>query len=370
MPRVAVVGGGLLGRLAAWRLAARGLSVSLLERGGTDAAGAAGRTAAGMLAPWSERPASGSEVFDVGLRSLGEWPGLLNALREDSGMTVPMCRNGTLLVAHQADASLLTRLRQTLHRYFPDDPGICLVSPRLLERLEPALAGRFESALWIRREAGIANEVLFDALLSALRRRGVTLRFHTEVSDLGPGWLRADGRETFDWIVDCRGAGAKPHLPDLRGVRGEVIRVRAPDVAISRPVRLMHPRYPLYVAPRPGHRYVVGATEIESESREGVTVRSALELLSALFSLHPGFAEAEIESMQANLRPAFSDHRPRMEVANGLVRLNGLYRHGYLVAPAMTGWLADLLQNGTPPAHPFVMLAENNRDHPRQFQAC
>ena len=97
----------------------------------------------------------------------------------------------------------------------------------------------------------------------------------------------------------------------------------------------MHPRYQLYVAPRPGQHYVVGATQLESESTQAMTVRSALELLSAAFALHPGFAESEITELCAGLRPAYPDNLPRVEWHGGVLRVNGLYRHGFLIAPVV-----------------------------------
>ena len=68
-----------------------------------------------------------------------------------------------------------------------------------------------------------------------------------------------------------------------------MIRLHAPEVSLRRPVRLMHPRYPLYIAPKPDHVFVIGATEIESEDTSPASVRSTLELLSAAYSLHSGF---------------------------------------------------------------------------------
>ncbi len=136
-------------------------------------------------------------------------------------------------------------------------------------------------------------------------------------------------------MIDARGFGARQDLQDLRGVRGEVLWVRAPEVTLNRPVRLMHPRYQLYIAPKPGQVYVIGATEIESESLDPITVRSSLELQSALYSINKGFSEANILKAYANCRPAYPDNQPRIDAREGLLRINGLYRHGYLLSPVV-----------------------------------
>ena len=91
-------------------------------------------------------------------------------------------------------------------------------------------------------------------------------------------------------------------MPELRGVRGELIELRAPDVKISRLIRLMHPRYRLYLVPLyKNDHYLIGATQLESEEAGPITVRSTLELLSAAYSIHRGFSEAEIIETKTNL---------------------------------------------------------------------
>jgi glycine oxidase len=138
-----------------------------------------------------------------------------------------------------------------------------------------------------------------------------------------------------DLVIDTRGLGAKPDLPALRGVRGEIVWLHAPGVALNRPVRLIHPRHRVYLVPRPGDVIVVGASEIESEDRSPVSLRSAVELMAAAHSVMPGLAEARIVHLDTHLRPALPDHRPRIDRQPGLLRINGLFRHGWLLAPAL-----------------------------------
>ena len=97
----------------------------------------------------------------------------------------------------------------------------------------------------------------------------------------------------------------------------------------------MHPRHSVYIVPRPDEHLIVGASEIESEDRSSVSLRSTLELLSAAHSAIPQLAEARIVHLESNLRPALPDNMPLLEQARGLTRMNGLYRHGWLLAPAL-----------------------------------
>ena len=80
---------------------------------------------------------------------------------------------------------------------------------------------------------------------------------------------------------------------------------------------------------------MIGATVIESEETGPVSLRSALDLLSAAYALDPAFAEAEIVLQGAGARPAFPDNRPRIIVSERYIYVNGLYRHGFLLAPVM-----------------------------------
>jgi glycine oxidase len=159
-------------------------------------------------------------------------------------------------------------------------------------------------------------------------------------------------------IVDCRGFGGADRLPDLRGVKGEMLILRCPGVTLSRPVRLLHPRFPLYVVPRGEGVFMLGATMLESGERHRVTARSVVELLSAAYALHPGFAEAEILEMGADARPAFPDNLPRIRQVGRIVAVNGLFRHGFLLSPALARRAAAFVLHGT---HDPEVMDENPR---------
>jgi glycine oxidase len=164
---------------------------------------------------------------------------------------------------------------------------------------------------------------------------GTHWHWDSPVTAVEPGALRTAGGDLrFDLVFDVRGTGARPQLP-VRGVRGEIFWLHAPGVALQRAVRLLHPRHRVYLVPRAGDIVVVGASEIESEDRSPVSLRSTVELLAAAHSVIPELAEARIVHSESNLRPALPDNLPHLEVRDGLVRINGLFRHGWLIAPAL-----------------------------------
>jgi glycine oxidase len=139
--------------------------------------------------------------------------------------------------------------------------------------------------------------------------------------------------------------GARQVLGDLRGVKGEMLVVRSREVTLSRPVRVLHPRIPVYVVPRGDGAFMVGATMIESDDSRRITARSVHELLSAAYSLHPAFGDAEILEIGTQVRPAFPDNLPKLRRIGDRLYVNGLYRHGFLLAPALARRAAETVLN-------------------------
>ena len=315
---VSVLGAGIAGLCAAHALASRGVSVQIIEHRARAGQGCS-HWAGGMLAPWCEGEAADPMVTRLGIEALDFWT-----------QTIPVASTGgSLVVAPLRDQPDLTRFaRRAPEHESLSDIGV----------LEPDLAGRFPRGLFFAREAHLEPRVAMAALVAALEAMPhVAFQFG------------ADGRDTggADWIVDCRGLAARDGLPDLRGVRGEMLVLRTSEITVSRPVRMLHPRHPVYIVPRPDHHFMVGATMIESEQRGGVTARAMLELLGAAYALHPAFGEAEVIETGADLRPAFSDNLPRIRRDGRRLLVNGLYRHGFLLAPAMARRVADYVIDGT-----------------------
>jgi glycine oxidase len=272
------------------------------------------------------------------------WPDWTRELSEASGQPVSYESRGSLAVAHAQDRAELEQFHLDLCHKLGDQHGFRWLDRDEIRVLEPDLADSFEQGLYLKTEAHLDNRALLDALLVAIEARGGLCHANCPVAIRGNRINSADADTQFTWVIDCRGHGAQVDWEELRGVRGEVLTVECPEVTLQRPVRLMHPRYKLYIVPKNDHRFVVGATEIESQDRSPFSVQSMLELTSALYTVHPAFAEARIIETDVNLRPAFMDNLPRVVREPGLVRANGLYRHGYLLAPAIVDHVLGLVE--------------------------
>lgn len=328
---VAILGAGVAGLVAAYLCAQRGAAVEIVER--REAAGlGCSWYAGGMIAPWCEREGADEEICLRGQEALRFWT-----------EEVPVAtKKGSLVVAPPRDAGELRRFARRTSQFET-------LGPARLAEIEPDLAGRFPSALFFAQEAHLEPRRAMAALherLSAMPN--VRFRFGA-----------ADEPASDGWIIDARGLAARDRLPDLRGVKGEMVVLRTGDIKLARPVRLIHPRYPVYIVPRPDGRFMVGATSIENEEAGRVTARGLLELLGAAYALHPAFAEAEVVETGCDLRPAFPDNLPRMVRQGRRLHVNGLYRHGFLLSPALAREAAEA-----------IFAAEESHEHPRERRAA
>ncbi|CAN7256253.1 FAD-dependent oxidoreductase [Variovorax paradoxus] len=340
----AILGAGLMGRLLAVTLARAGCKVELFEAGSPEAEGAAARVAAAMLAPLAESAVAPVPLVRMGQYALGRWPELLAPLAQP----VFFQREGTLVLWHRQDAAEAARLARVLARtgmQVPELAPMRTLDGSGIAALEPSLGQRFAQGLFLPGEGQLDNRALLASLLATLQASpGVKLHWQ---SPRTPGDFSPGTTGQPDWLIDCRGLGAKPQWNALRGVRGEVVRVHAPEVRLQRPTRLVHPRYPLYIAPKPGSVFVIGATEIESDDMSPASVRSTLELLSAAYAVHSGFAEARILEIATQCRPTLPDNLPAIRQPQPRVlQINGLYRHGFMIAPAVLDAAMELLVHG------------------------
>ncbi|MCW1414128.1 MULTISPECIES: glycine oxidase ThiO [Rhizobium] len=315
--RILVKGAGVAGLAVAHELASDGFVVEVADIAPTIGAGASW-LAGGMLAPWCERESADQRVLAEGKTAADWW---------EAAVPGEVTRNGTLVVAPQRDQGELVRFASRTSEYeWLDEGGIA--------ELEPALAGRFRKGLFFREEAHLDPRRALRALHRSLQGGGV--QFHLGVAGDLP-----EGR--YDHVIDCTGSAAIGTLERLRGVRGEMLYLETEEISLSRPIRLLHPRYPLYIVPRQQGRFMVGATMIESDADGPPTARSIMELLNAAYALHPAFGEARVIETGAGVRPAFPDNFPRVVHMGPVLLVNGLYRHGFLLAPAMAREVTRLL---------------------------
>jgi glycine oxidase len=320
--KVAIIGAGVAGLTCAVELAERGAEVEVFERAARLGEAACSWQAGGMLAPWCERATSEPLIAQLGDEAVEWW----------SARFPDTVRRGTLVVAHARDHAELTEFASRTERFERLDRA------RLAE-LEPDLAERFHQALHFPTEAHLDPRQALAALTSRLAQLGGAIRFNSNVD---PAWM-AELQAGNHRVVNCTGLAARDELADLRGVKGEMVLLRLREISFQRPVRVLHSRLPLYVVPRADGLFMVGATMLESDAPTRVSVRSVLELLTAAYALNPMFGEAEVVEIGTGVRPAFRDNLPRLRWRQGVLHVNGFFRHGFLLAPALARRAAEVL---------------------------
>jgi glycine oxidase len=383
---VTIIGGGAIGLAVGWRALRRGLTVTLVERGGVGEQ--TSRVAAGMIAPIAEATPSEPALLALAQESARLYPAFVSELIADSGHD-PLYRGyGTLLVARDDDEA------EALEREFAFRRRMGLPVTRLLasetRAMEPALAPTLRLGLEIPDDHAIDPRALTTALQIAFERAGGVLLTETEAAhvivdrpasgdgDGNPGavtGIRLAGGEVLatQRLVVAAGpwSGGLPGLPEaarvpIRPVKGQILCLRDPGGPglVERVLRMQ----PGYLVPRGDGRYVLGATVEERGFDTTVTVQGVFELLRDAVELVPGVGELVIEELVAGIRPGTPDNAPIVGAGalDGLFWATGHYRHGILLAPITAELLASALLDEELPAlaAPFDPRRFADRRHP------
>lgn len=345
MKSIGIIGAGLMGRVVAINAINNGYQTTLFEKKDLSILDSASRTAAGMISPIAEVENESPKFYEWGKYSLSRWSDICSQINMKDGFY----RNGSLLVYFKQDqASFDDFDREVNSKLQLSKDEFLYLNSTDLSNIEPQLNSEFCSGIFLPNEAHICCDTFIQHSTTFLKNNLYNLFEKVEAYSENDEYIHCAGQNfNFDWIVDCRGLEAQNNIENLHGIRGETIHLYCKDVCLNRPVRLMHPRYQIYIVPRKDHKFVIGATSIISEDFSNISVQSTLELLSAAYSVSPSFAEARILESRVNCRPTLSHHMPTIQRRHQTIYVNGLYRHGYLLAPFLGDQLFDIIRTGT-----------------------
>jgi glycine oxidase len=316
---VSIIGAGVAGLTCACEMVDQGVSVTLYEQADAIGNSACSWYAGGMLAPWCESESAEKWVLDHGMASIDWWNKHTSILK----------RNGSLVLSMQRD-------KRDIQRYARLTQNHRWLNATEIDQMESDLSGRFERGLFYPDEAHLDARLALQQLVDYLASKDVDIQFEQAIN--------ANDCDS-DYVIDCRGYGARSELPGLRGVKGEMLLLKSNDITLSRAIRLVHPRTPVYIVPRADGLFMLGATMIENDERHRISARSMLELLSAAYALHPAFGEAEIVEIGVDVRPAFTNNLPQLRRSKNTLYINGLYRHGFLLGPAIAKLAVQAVSN-------------------------
>jgi glycine oxidase len=347
-----VIGAGVIGMSCAWRAAASGRTVTVLD---PAPAGGASWVAGGMLAPVTEAWPGEEELLELGVAALGRWSGFAAELAAAAGLPVGLRTEGTVVAATGAgDRAELDGLAEHLGRL---GRSVDRLSGRELRRLEPALGPDVRGGLSVPGDLAVDNRLLLAALRAAAERAGVRFvaESATAVLDDGErvtGVRSMSGSRPARTVLVAAGAhsaGLHPALSGLvRPVKGEIVRLGHRAGALPPPrrtVRALVDGRPVYAVPRDGGGLVIGATQAETGFDTEVTVGGVRDLLRDAERVLPGIAEYALLETAAGLRPGSPDNRPLIGAIGpaGLLVATGHHRNGMLLAPATADAVLALL---------------------------
>jgi glycine oxidase len=364
-PNVAVIGAGVIGLSIAWRLAARGVSVTVFDRGAAGAG--ASHAAAGMLAACAEAEPGEEALVALGREAQARWPAFAAELLKASGIDVELRQEGTLVVALTVDDQ--ARLHHQLA--FQHQLGLPLqwISAAETRRREPHLAGKLAGAVFAPEDHQVDNRKLAAALRVAAEAAGARIIEHRPVTAISSSAGRVDGialadgsKVAADVVVLAAGSwsraieGLPAELrPPVRPIKGQMLALRMDTAAPLINHVIWAPG--AYLVPRRDGRLLVGATVEERGYDTALTAGGVLTLLEAAWRAVPAVEELPIDEMWVGHRPGSRDDAPILGEGplKGLVYATGHHRNGILLTPITADAIARLVLDGVaePAIRPF-----------------
>jgi glycine oxidase len=348
---VAIIGGGIMGSAVAFRLAQRGVGVTVVERGipGAEASSAA----AGILGPQMEAEGPGP-LLELGLASRALYPSLAAELRDATGIDVGYDRSGVLSAA--LDEAGEDELRQRRAWQQGRNLAVVWLSGDEVRAREPALGPGIRAALEFPEDAQVNARELARAFSQAAAGAGarfVTGRYvRRVVIERGEArGLELDGEMlSADTVVVA--AGSWSGLVEGGGVPATVVRpARGQLVSIeTRPPLFRHVVAVRggYLVPRRDGTVLAGSTVEMAGFRKQVTVGGLAAILTLARTLVPALADAPVTGTWSNFRPYTEDHLPVLGTTpvRGLMLATGHFRNGILLAPITAQAIAELVATG------------------------
>ncbi len=346
---VAVIGGGIIGLSAAWRLLQRGHSVVVIDP--TPASGAS-FVAGGMLGATAETTFAEAGSVNRHLSARAEWDPFLRDLSIEVDRPLPYASTSTVMVAGTrsdfAEIEHVAKFQRKLNL------RVDAVGRDELDRLVPGLGRSLRQGFHLIDDAAVDNRMMLQALLDAVHHRGGIVSHATAQS------LHCEGDHftvaTSAGLVSASkvliATGAAPtiqsnfELPFIHPVAGVIVRLtpRPNTLTISTTIRAVVNGRSCYLVPRPNGEITLGATSVERGYDLSVPAGELHQLLDDARTVFPSLDEYSIKDVEVGLRPTTSDHHPVVEMIQpGLTVALGHYRNGFLLAPATAMRVVELI---------------------------
>jgi glycine oxidase len=355
-----VVGGGIMGLLAARALRQLGMAVTLLDCEGP------GRQASWVSGGVISMPLTDSPMDR--LRALGRalLPALVDELRAETGEPVAYDRRGVWVPAlsNQDAASMEAETRTLRERGLPCE----FVDGAALRREEPLLGSRVRAAR-LTEGGHVETRPLLRALECSAAQSGVRIERGVRVAgllrrgDMVTGVRTESGERLAPLVVIAAGSGSAtikgldPPIPVLPQ-RGQLVVLAAEPAITPRRVVLTDPipdvQPTMALIPRREGRLFVGATRELAGDDARMTVAGLAWLMGFALELVPALGAAPVVEQLVGFRPLSPDDVPIIGPASlrGLHYLTGHGGLGIATAPSSVRLLAALIEGAPPPLPP------------------
>jgi D-hydroxyproline dehydrogenase subunit beta len=358
-PRILVIGAGIIGTSIAWRLAARGASVRVIEAA-LPGAGTTDSSFAWVNA--SSKLDSSREYFDLAVKATAEHHALADAL----GETRCFFPTGHIEISSESEQS--DRLSSKVARLQERGYRAELVRARDLRHLEPGLdLPATAVAAYYADEGWVDGPAMARALLQRARSSGAKVLLHTAATqlvlkdDVVTGvQVTPSGLVRADTVVIATGRWTQDFLGRF-GVDVPLVRVESKDSkavgllitvlpTAGGPRTVLHSRKVNW-APRPSGYAVLASASADraiARHRSPEMVRATVgALLKRAADLSARFAGARVESTRIGLRALPTDGWP---VSGWINSIGGLYvvvtHSGITLAPLLSQLVAEEILDG------------------------
>jgi glycine oxidase len=330
---ILIIGGGIIGLSTAFRLAATGAHITIVERNtcGSESSWAGGGILSPLM-PWQYAPAVNA-LCNAGIARYADW------------------------VAE-------------IHAYSGIDPEYWISGMRVLPPFDNAAAQawceankwqyeKIDDELWLPDVAQVRNPRLIKSLRAAVLAQGVRLIENTEINsfDIENDCVKSvttnQGKLFADRFITCAGAWSQqvlastPPIKTIKPMRGQMLLFKA---AVGTLQSVIY-QQGVYLIPRLDGHILVGSTVEDVGFDKTTDIKTREQLTSIAFTMLPALRNAEFIQHWSGLRPGSPDNIPTIsrhpEIANLYINA-GHFRYGVTMAPISADLVTELIQEQTP----------------------
>ncbi|KAB7672130.1 glycine oxidase ThiO [Bacillus sp. B1-b2] len=341
---VAIIGGGIIGCSIAYYLAKEKMNVALFE--GNQIGSKSTSAAGGMLGAHSECDDDLEVFYPFARSSQFAYSHLKEELNYLSGFDMGFRKGGILKLAYN-------ELERNGLRAILSQPTVKWLDKDSVREMEPNVSTNLLGAVYIEEDINVMPLAVCQAFAKSAQILGASLFEFSPVQDIrkkdNSFFIQtATGSVEAKYVVVANGVWSTHFFKQLgldqqlTPVKGECLSVIDEKATLKHTIFHDH----CYIVPRNNGTVVIGATMIENDWNEKVSLSGMEKLIVKAKTMLPTVADMKMESFWAGLRPQTFDQKPFIghhPEEEGILFATGHYRNGILLAPATGQMIRDLI---------------------------